>query len=163
MKNGKTIVAAASALALASMGAAPLAAIAAPADASADGAAAVAADQSAKAVAGAKADKVAGAFSYTQDAVTSTAQISGVFAKSAAVLCQALPDYGCSTCAKAILLTAPGSDDLRATISELAGQDAQGGVLMACSCATNGVGGGAVANAEAQGVMFEALAAIMGA
>ena len=158
--DGKTAVAAASALALASMGAAPLTAIAAPA-APADDIAAVAAAEGAQARAGAKAERVTGSFAYTQDAVTSTAQVKDVFAKSAAVLCQALPTYGCTTCAKTLALTAPDAA-MEATIAELAGQDAQGSALMACACATNAPGGGAVANAEAQGVAFRALAAIMG-
>ena len=159
--DGKTAVAAASALALAGMGAAPIAALAAPA-APADGdAAAMAAVETTRAQASKASASVTGAFAYTQDAVTSTAQLRDVFAKSAAVLCQALPDYGCTTCAKAIMLTAPGTA-VEATVADLAGRDAQGSTLLACACATNAPGGGAVANAEAQGVVFQALAAIMG-
>lgn len=158
--DGKTALAAASALALASMGAAPLAAVAAPAAAPADDAV-VAAAETGAAAPGAKADAVSGTFTFTQDAVTSTAQVKDVFAKSATVLCQALPNYGCTTCAQAIMITAPGSA-MAATVADLAGEGAQGSMLMACSCATNAPGGGATANAEAQGVVFQALAALMG-
>lgn len=161
--DGKTALAAASALALASMGAAPLAAVAAPASSPAAEPAAVAAAEVAQVAPGAKAQAVAGTFAYTQDAVTSTAQLRDVFSKSAAALCQALPDYGCAQCASALLLRAPGSPEIQATVADLAGEDAAGGVLMACSCATNAPGGGATANAEAQGVMLKALAALMGA
>ena len=38
---------------------------------------------------------VEGTFSYTQDAVSSNAEISGVFCKAAATLCASLPTYGC--------------------------------------------------------------------
>lgn len=38
---------------------------------------------------------VEGTFSYTQDAVSSNAEIGGVFCKAAATLCASLPTYGC--------------------------------------------------------------------
>lgn len=161
--DGKTALAAASALALASMGAAPLAAVAAPASSPAAEPAAVAAAEVAQVAPGAKAQAVAGTFAYTQDAVTSTAQLRDVFSKSAAALCQALPDYGCAQCASALLLRAPGSPEVQATVADLADRDGAAAVTMACSCATNAPGGGATANAEAQGVMLKALAALMGA
>lgn len=160
--DGKTALAAASALALASMGAAPLAAVAAPASSPAAEPAAVATAEVAQVASGAKAQAVAGTFAYTQDAVTSTAQLRDVFSKSAAALCQALPDYGCTQCASALLLHAPGSPEIQATVADLAERGGGAAVTMACSCATNAPGGGAMANAEAQGVMFQALAALMG-
>ena len=50
---------------------------------------------------------VEGTFSYTQDAVSSNAEISGVFRKAAATLCASLPTYGCEA-VKAAAVTVAG-------------------------------------------------------
>ena len=89
---------------------------------------------------------VEGSFSYDQDAVTANAEISGVFCKAAATLCASLPTYGCET-AKAAAIT----------VAELAGEEGAASYVMACSCATNVAGGGAIANAEVEGVSLETL------
>ena len=163
--DGKTAIAAASALALAGMGAAPLAANAAPAASSAEAAvpAVEAVSQQTVSTATAQAPaKVTGEFGYSQAVLTPVSQLSGVFAKSAAVLCQSLPDYGCQEYASSLLVSAPGSPVVEAAVRDLVREHGVS-VTMACACATNAPGGGAVANAEAQGVMLKALAALMGA
>lgn len=54
---------------------------------------------------------VEGTFSYTQDAVSSNAEISGVFCKAAATLCASLPTYGCEA-VKAAAVTVAGPQRL---------------------------------------------------
>ena len=97
---------------------------------------------------------VEGTFSYTQDAVSSNAEISGVFCKAAATLCASLPTYGCE--AAAVTVAGPNAS-FTTTVDELAGEEEATSYVMACSCATNVAGGGAIANAEVEGVSLETL------
>ena len=107
--------------------------------------------------------EVQGAFAFTQDAITSNEALSGVFQKAAAQLCVAIPDYAATTVARAILVQGPSADAFEATLSELDGEDATESRVMACACATNLPGGGAMANAEVSGVTLEALASLASA
>ena len=91
---------------------------------------------------------VEGSFSYDQDAVSSNAEISGVFCKAAATLCASLPTY--------VTVAGPNAS-FTATVDELAGEEGAASYVMACSCATNVAGGGAIANAEVEGVSLETL------
>ncbi|WP_418385343.1 hypothetical protein [Adlercreutzia sp.] len=105
---------------------------------------------------------VEGTFSYTQDAVSSNAEIGGVFCKAAATLCASLPTYGCeavkAAAVKAAAVTVAGPNaSFTATVDELAGEEEATSYVMACSCATNVAGGGAIANAEVEGVSLETL------
>lgn len=160
--NGKTILAASSALALASAGVVPLAALTAPTAEAAPVAQETAASTTLAAPATAPV-KVEGTFAFTQDAVTSTEQLSSVFAKSVAMLCQSLPKYEVERCMTQLVLAAPASPVIQATVRELA-QDENGiSLTMACACASNVPGGGAMANAEVEGVSLESVAAAMGA
>ena len=163
--NGKTAAAAMSALALAGMSVAPMAAMAAP-EATADSTGAEVtrvADNAVEASGIVRTDQVEGTFSYDQEAVTPTSQITTVFAKAAATLCQAMPEYVSETTATSLVLTAPNSPEIVATIQDLAARDGNPGVIMACACATNGPGGGATANAEVEGASVASLAALAGA
>ena len=99
-----------------------------------------------------------GTFSYTQDAVSSNAEISGVFCKAAATLCASLPTYGCEAVKAAAVTVAGPNASFTATVDELAGEEEATSYVMACSCATNVAGGGAIANAEVEGVSLETLA-----
>ena len=92
---------------------------------------------------------VEGTFSYTQDAVSSNAEISGVFCKAAATLCASLPTYGCEAVKAAAVTVAGPNASFTATVDELAGEEEATSYVMACSCATNVAGGGAISNAEA--------------
>lgn len=163
--NGKTAAAAMSALALASMSAAPMAAMAAPEAAphAMETGAVQIADGTADTSGIVRTDRVEGAFSYDQEAVTPTSQITTVFAKAAATLCQAMPAYVSETAATSLVLTAPNSPEIVATMQDLAARDDNPGVIMACACATNGPGGGATANAEVEGASVASLAALAGA
>ena len=162
--ESKTAAAAASAVMLAGMGLTPLAAMAAPVEsAQGDGQAVVSSAEASVRENGAKPDRALGSFSYTQDALTPVNAISDVFAKSAAVLCQSLPAYGAESSVTAIVLTAPDAPAVQGTVERLGGASAYGAVTMGCACATNGAGGGAIANARVQGVLLKSLAAMMGA
>ena len=100
---------------------------------------------------------VEGSFSYDQDAVSSNAEISGVFCKAAATLCASLPTYGCEAVKAAAVTVAGPNASFTATVDELAGEEEATSYVMACSCATNVAGGGAIANAEVEGVSLETL------
>lgn len=100
---------------------------------------------------------VEGTFSYTQDALSSNAEISGVFCKAAATLCASLPTYGCEAVKAAAVTVAGPNASFTATVDELAGEEEATSYVMACSCATNIAGGGAIANAEVEGVSLETL------
>lgn len=102
---------------------------------------------------------VQGDFGYTQLAVTSTADISGVFSKAAAVLCTGLPEYAVDGVAGALTIT--GGTQMQATVADMQADDAAASVLMACACASNPVGGGAVANADVSGVTLATVAALV--
>ena len=163
--NRKTILAASSAVALVSATAMPLIAQAAPAPEAAlhtQSATAKAAATTQATDAPAR-STVFGQFAFTQDAVTPVSQLAGAFSKSAAVLCQSLPQYGCQECVNQLILSAPGSPEVQAAVQELAQREGGASFTMACACATNAPGGGAMANAEAQGVLLKSLAALMGA
>lgn len=105
---------------------------------------------------------VQGDFSYTQDAVTPTSTIAGTFVKAVSSLCASLTDYDMSQLDQRIAVY--GSDGARidATISEMGQADGADTSVMACSCASNGAGGGAIANAEVSGVSFETVARLAG-
>lgn len=100
---------------------------------------------------------VEGTFSYTQDALSSNAEISGVFCKAAATLCASLPTYSCEAVKAAAVTVAGPNASFTATVDELAGEEEATSYVMACSCATNVAGGGAIANAEVEGVSLETL------
>ena len=102
---------------------------------------------------------VKGDFGYTQKAVTSTADIAGVFSKAAAVLCTGLPDYAVAAAGQPLAIT--GGTQVQATVADLQADEAAQSVLMACACASNPVGGGAVANADVSGVTIATVAALV--
>lgn len=105
--------------------------------------------------------EVQGTFSFDQATVTSNEAIANVFQRAAATLCQTLPDYGVSVVEQgmdAIKVAGPDGSFV-ATVDELSdGEDF--GTIMGCACATNAPGGGAIANAEVQGVALTAIAAL---
>ncbi len=161
--NGKTAAATMSAVALIGASAMPLAAVAAPAVDAPESAAPAAVQVGENAAANngtVRSDHVEGTFSFDQGAVTPTTEIASVFAKAAATLCQALPGYSCDAVAQHLMLSSNGNPVILATAQELAAQDGEAGFVMACACATNGPGGGAVVNAEVSGTSVATLAAL---
>ncbi len=145
----KTLGGVMSAVALVSGGAGVAAAAPAVADAAP---AATVAESTASAASADAVRTVEGTFSYSQDAVTSNAEIGSVFSKAAATLCASLPTYSCEAMKAATITVAGPAASFEATVDDMAGDDEATSYVMACSCATNVAGGGAIANAEVEGV-----------
>ncbi len=110
----------------------------------------------------AQASVVAGRFSYDQTAVSATSDISNVFVKAAASLCVSLSDYEVSAIEKAMRISMAGGPAIEATVSDIADAEGVQSYTMACACASNLPGGGAIGNAEVEGVSLESIAAVMG-
>lgn len=108
--------------------------------------------------AGDTAVQVQGSFDFTQDTVSETSEISGVFSKAVASLCAGMPEYGISAVKGPLTIT--GGVTLEATVEEMQADDAAEAVLMACACASNVAGGGATVNASASGVSLATVASL---
>lgn len=104
---------------------------------------------------------VQGAFSYDQAVVSSNDYLSSVFAKAASSLCASLPEYHANL-AGAIAVSA-GDLSISATVDEMTEEEGTQSYTMACACASNLAGGGAVANADVSGVSLETLATMIAA
>lgn len=105
--------------------------------------------------------QVQGEFSFDQATLTSNETMASVFQKAAATLCQTMPEYGVSMAKAGMgVIEVSGSEgSFSATIDELAdGEDF--GAIVGCACATNAPGGGAIANAEVEGVALATIAAM---
>ncbi|WP_304426157.1 hypothetical protein [uncultured Adlercreutzia sp.] len=120
-------------------------------------AAIVAADTQAAAAEGAVA--VEGVFSFSQAATTPTQGIVEVFNKAATTLCAALPQYDVDAQGRAVCVKSPNTAFV-ATVDEMGAEDAAESYIIGCACATNGPGGGAIMNAEVEGVSLAAVAAM---
>ena len=106
---------------------------------------------------------VQGAFSFTQDEVTPNGTISGVFNRAAAAVCASLPTY--VSAVQDLSISVGGSaagNEFVGTVDEMASEEGAKAFLMACSCASNVAGGGAIANAEVSGVSLESIARAAG-
>ncbi|MEG0027622.1 MAG: hypothetical protein RR360_06965 [Raoultibacter sp.] len=104
-----------------------------------------------------------GSFNFNQDKVSSTTNIAEVFSKAAAALCDGLPNYGMTTKSNPIAVSGDINNSFEATVNEMK-TDAEAGVMtMACACASNMPGGGAIVNAEVSGVSLESIAKTAGA
>lgn len=106
---------------------------------------------------------VQGSFSFDQNTVTSSADIANVFNKAAATLCASLPKYGVAQAAQTIAVSTGGEYGFTAQMGELSGSKGAESSIIGCSCASNVPGGGAIANAEVEGVTLASLAAMAGA
>lgn len=108
--------------------------------------------------------RVEGTFSYDQSTVTPTAQMADVFAKAAAVLCQGMPQYEVMQPSDVIRVANLSVNEVcEATVEELADQTDVENLIIGCACSTNAAGGGAIANADVQGVTLAAAASLVGA
>lgn len=104
---------------------------------------------------------VQGTFSYDQGATSSNQTISDMFRKAAAVLCTAMPQYGIDA-VNAITVTGPDGASFAATVDEMATDEDATAYTIACACASNVAGGGAIINADVVGVSLASLAAMAG-
>lgn len=101
---------------------------------------------------------VEGEFSFTQNKVTGM----DVFAKAAAAVCAAVPDYA-MTCTCPQISIQSNESELVATVQELMTDENIESHIMGCACSSNVAGGGAIGNAEVSGVSLASLAAMMDA
>ena len=113
---------------------------------------------------GAQLAEVDGDFAYTQARLTKNAEITERFGKAAATLCRALPTYGeaGSVSNLAFTVASMSGDVVCGTVSQLTAEEEEDGADMACSCATNTAGGGAIMNAGVSGASLETLASLVG-
>lgn len=103
---------------------------------------------------------VAGTFSYGQNVVTGNATVKAVFSKAAAAMCVAMPQYTQKCVDVTAMQVAGPAGSMAAAVGDLVSGDEQSS-LMACACSTNGVGGGAIANADVSGITMHTLAIMM--
>lgn len=129
----------------------------------ADGATGVAAEAAtdAQAAGAVKAAAVEGDFAYNQAAVTPTATISSTFTKAAATLCVAAPEYAQQCVVNCPIHVTGNGAAMDATVADMAGEEGAQSTLMGCACATNAAGGGAIMNAQAEGVAIQTVLAIL--
>lgn len=156
--NGKTVGALASATMLAVAGAASVMPAVAQANDCVAESAVVQQGQLAETQGEVSAPIVEGVFSFTQEAVTSNKEIGAVFAKAAAVLCQTMAGEAISS-APSIAVGGDVVSSFTATVTDMAEGDGAVSYVMGCTCATNVAGGGAIANAEVEGVALESILA----
>lgn len=102
--------------------------------------------------------QVSGEFSFDQDTLSLNDTISNVFCKAAATLCSSLPDYGIERAQSSIDVSGDVGNAFSATVDEMEGEKGAASHVMACACASNVAGGGAIANAEVEGVSLESIA-----
>lgn len=109
-----------------------------------------------------KVSDVQGEFAFDQNKVTPNADIAGVFNKAASALCASLPNYNVATADKTIHVGGDVSNEFTATIDEMADSKGSQSYIMACACASNMPGGGAIANAEVEGVALDTVVTLAG-
>ncbi|WP_080798340.1 molybdopterin-binding protein [Arabiibacter massiliensis] len=102
--------------------------------------------------------RVVGNFSFDQGVLSSNEEISNVFCKAAATLCSSLPGYGIERMQSSIDVSGDVGNAFSATVDEMKGEKGAASHVMACACASNVAGGGAIANAEVEGVSLESIA-----
>lgn len=129
----------------------------------ADGATGVAAEAAtdAQAAGAVKAAAVEGDFAYNQAAVTPTATISSMFTKAAATLCVAAPEYAQQCVVNCPIHVTGNGAAMDATVADMAGGEGAQSMLMGCACATNAAGGGAIMNAQAEGVAIQTVLSML--
>lgn len=104
--------------------------------------------------------EVAGEFAYTQDALSATAEISGVFSKAAAVLCAKMPEYTADCLQANIKLVGPQAT-MDVALEDVEGDEHAPVMRIGCACSSNVAGGGAIMNADISGVPLSVLSDIV--
>ena len=105
-----------------------------------------------------------GEFSYSQDVVTPNERIASVFKVAAVSLCSSMPQYIATELEQNVTVGgSAASGQYVGTVADMADEEGATAFTMACSCASNLAGGGAIANADVSGVSLESVAALVGA
>ncbi|MCI8425294.1 MAG: hypothetical protein HFJ72_06510 [Adlercreutzia sp.] len=123
-------------------------------------------DVSSPALENQQARAVEGSFSFTQNAVTENATITSVFSKAAAALCQAMPDYAVQQLAASPAIQVENGQSghtYAGTVADMSSEEGSQSFVMACSCASNVAGGGAMANADVSGVSLASIVGLVAA
>ena len=102
--------------------------------------------------------EVRGTFVFDQTTTVATASIVEVFNKAAATLCSAMPQYAVDAQGRPVCVKSPNTS-FTATIDELSDEEGVQSYIIGCACATNAPGGGAIINADVQGVSLASIAA----
>lgn len=103
---------------------------------------------------------VQGEFAYDQATVTPTATISAMFTKAAATLCATAPEYAQQCVVNCPIHVTGNGAAMDATVADMAGEDGNKAMIMGCACSTNAAGGGAIMNAQAEGVAIATVVAM---
>lgn len=107
---------------------------------------------------------VEGTFSFDQNTVTPLERIASMFRNASAALCASLPTYDLPEASWPITVGGSASDhEFTATVDQMAVYEDAMSYIMGCACASNLPGGGAIVNAEVQGVTLESIAQQAGA
>lgn len=101
--------------------------------------------------------EVRGTFTFDQTATVATASIVEVFNKAAATLCAAMPQYAVDAQGRAVCVKSPNTS-FTATVDELSDEESAQSFIIGCACATNAPGGGAIVNADVEGVSLASIA-----
>ncbi len=108
-----------------------------------------------------KADQVYGDFSFTQNELSSNADIASTFRKTTSVLCSSTYKQVEDTENWQIEVGGDVMNEFSATLAELAPEHATSSVIT-CACSNNGAGGNAIINAKVTGITIASLAAQAG-
>ena len=110
-----------------------------------------------------KVANVQGEFSASQETVTPLATIANMFQRATAAMCASLPDYDLSAMQGKITVMGDVDNPFDATVSEMAEEGEASSYTLKCACASNIPGGGAIANAQVEGVSLASIVALAGA
>ena len=81
--------------------------------------------------------------------------------KAAATLCVAAPEYAQQCVVNCPIHVTGNGAAMDATVADMAGGEGAQSMLMGCACATNAAGGGAIMNAQAEGVAIQTVLAML--
>lgn len=108
-----------------------------------------------------------GAFSFSQNVLSSNSQIANVFNKASAALCApacADSQEAANLAVGGKALTVAGQDNrITSTLATMEESEGETKTIMGCACSANLPGGGAMINAEVSGVSLESLGKMVGA
>lgn len=105
-----------------------------------------------------RAANVQGDFAFDQGVLSSNADISNTFSKASTALCANMPAYLETLEAQPINVGGDVGNGFSATLSEIADDEGTESYELACSCASNPAGGGAIVNANVEGVSLASIA-----
>ena len=109
---------------------------------------------------GVRVANVQGSFSFDQTTVSENSVIANIFQKATAALCSSLPDYDVREADRTIAVGGDVSQEFEATVDDMAEAEGAESYTIGCACASNVPGGGAIVNAEVEGVALESVLAL---